>query len=103
MRGYCLSTSDINKLGGLRDIEEGRVISQEDAEQRMSRCLGFDSKTVITGDITQVDLQGRASGLIEAKSILKDIEGIKFVYFDGKDVVRHELVQEIIRAYEKQE
>ncbi len=63
--------------------------------------LGFDSKTVITGDITQVDLpQGKVSGLIQVQSVLKDIEGIKFIYFSGHDVVRHELVQEIIKAYE---
>ena len=62
--------------------------------------LGFDSKTVITGDITQSDLpKGKVSGLMEAQSILSGIEGIKFVYLKGEDVVRHELVQEIIKAY----
>jgi phosphate starvation-inducible PhoH-like protein len=62
--------------------------------------LGFDSKTVITGDITQSDLpKDKVSGLIEAQSILSDIQGIKFVYLKGEDVVRHELVQEIIKAY----
>ncbi len=82
-------------------LDEAQNSTSEQMKMFLTR-LGFDSKTVITGDITQVDLQGRASGLIEAKSILKDIKGIKFVYFDGKDVVRHELVQEIIKAYEKQ-
>ncbi len=82
-------------------LDEAQNSTSEQMKMFLTR-LGFDSKTVITGDITQVDLQGKASGLIEAKSILKDIEGIKFVYFDGKDVVRHELVQEIIKAYEKQ-
>ncbi|MEE9500420.1 MAG: PhoH family protein [Candidatus Omnitrophota bacterium] len=62
--------------------------------------LGFDSKTVITGDITQSDLpKSKISGLVEAQSILGGIEGIKFVYLKGEDVVRHELVQEIIKAY----
>jgi phosphate starvation-inducible PhoH-like protein len=62
--------------------------------------LGFDSKTVITGDITQSDLpQNQPIGLVEAQKTLKDIEGIKFVYLTGEDVVRHELVQRIIEAY----
>lgn len=62
--------------------------------------LGFDSKTVITGDITQSDLpKGTQNGLIEAENILKNIEGIKFVHLTGEDVVRHELVQRIIEAY----
>ena len=63
--------------------------------------LGFDSKSVITGDVTQVDLpDGRQSGLIEVENILRGIEGIEFAYFDEKDVVRHDLVKKIIRAYE---
>jgi phosphate starvation-inducible PhoH-like protein len=66
--------------------------------------LGFDSKTVITGDITQSDLPtGSPIGLVEAQNILKDIDGIKFVYLTGDDVVRHELVQRIIEAYGKVE
>ena len=61
----------------------------------------FGSKTVITGDITQVDLPtGRQSGLIEVQGILKQVDGIKFVYLSEEDVVRHELVQQIVRAYE---
>jgi len=63
--------------------------------------LGFDSKTVITGDITQSDLpKGTPNGLIDAEKILKDIEGIQFIHLTGEDVVRHELVQRIIEAYE---
>jgi len=63
--------------------------------------LGFDSKTVITGDVTQSDLpKGTLNGLIEAEQLLKNIEGIKFVHLTGDDVVRHELVQRIIEAYE---
>lgn len=64
--------------------------------------LGFDSKTVITGDVTQSDLpKGAPNGLMEAQKVLKHIEGIKFVQLTGEDVVRHELVQRIIEAYEK--
>ena len=62
--------------------------------------LGFDSKTVITGDITQSDLpKGTPNGLVNAEKVLKNIEGIKFVHLTGDDVVRHELVQRIIEAY----
>lgn len=64
--------------------------------------LGVSSKAIITGDITQIDLPSKTvSGLIEAKDILKDIEGVGFVYFDKSDVVRHRLVKDIINAYEK--
>jgi phosphate starvation-inducible PhoH-like protein len=66
--------------------------------------IGFNSKAVITGDITQIDLPPeRRSGLIESKDILQGIKGIKFVFFTKRDVVRHKLVQEIIRAYEELE
>ncbi len=66
--------------------------------------LGFSSKAVITGDITQVDLPpGKISGLIEVRSILKDVKGIDFIYLGQEDVVRHELVQQIIRAYEQRQ
>ena len=63
--------------------------------------LGFSSRTVITGDITQIDLADKkTSGLVEVRGILKSVKGIKFVYFTEKDVVRHPLVQKIIKAYE---
>ena len=66
--------------------------------------IGFNSKAVITGDITQIDLPAdRNSGLVESKNILQNINGIQFVFFSKKDVVRHKLVQEIIRAYEQLE
>ena len=82
-------------------LDEAQNSTSDQMKMFLTR-LGFDSKTVITGDITQVDLpRGKASGLIEARSILKKIKGIEFVHFDGRDVVRHELVQEIIKAYEK--
>jgi len=64
--------------------------------------LGEKSKAVVTGDVTQIDLdKSRVSGLISAQKILKNIAGIKFIYLDEKDVVRHRLVQEIIKAYDK--
>jgi phosphate starvation-inducible PhoH-like protein len=64
--------------------------------------LGFGSKAVITGDITQIDLpNARRSGLLEAIDILKDVNGLAFVHFDESDVVRHHLVQRIIRAYDE--
>lgn len=66
--------------------------------------IGAGSRAVITGDVTQVDLPGdKKSGLIEAQRILADVEGLSFVRFSEKDVVRHELVQRIIRAYERYE
>jgi len=64
--------------------------------------LGFNSKAVITGDITQIDLpSARRSGLIEAVEILQSVNGLAFVHFDESDVVRHHLVQRIIRAYDE--
>ena len=64
--------------------------------------IGFNSKAVITGDITQIDLPPeRMSGLVQAKNILQEIKGIKFVFFSKMDVVRHRLVQGIINAYEE--
>ena len=64
--------------------------------------LGFNSKAVITGDITQIDLpNANRSGLIEAITVLKNVEGISFQFFDESDVVRHHLVQRIVRAYEE--
>jgi phosphate starvation-inducible PhoH-like protein len=66
--------------------------------------LGFGSKTVITGDVTQIDLpQGRTSGLIEALRILDTVEDINIVHFSERDVVRHRLVQAIVRAYDRYE
>ncbi|MBM3252691.1 MAG: PhoH family protein [Candidatus Omnitrophica bacterium] len=94
MRGRTLNDSFII-------LDEAQNTTSEQMKMFLTR-LGFDSKTVITGDITQVDLpQDKISGLIQVQSLLKDIEGIKFIYFSGQDVVRHELVQEIIKAYEK--
>jgi phosphate starvation-inducible PhoH-like protein len=84
-------------------LDEAQNTTAEQMKMYLTR-LGFNSKTVITGDITQVDLpEGKESGLIEAERLLKDIKGIKFVYFSKRDVVRHKLVQEIIKAYELNE
>ena len=64
--------------------------------------LGGNSKAIITGDITQIDLPSKqVSGLVQAKDILSKVEGVAFVYFDKRDVVRHKLVKDIIDAYEK--
>src|SRR2546422_776729 len=80
------------------------LLSQNTTSEQMKMFLtrlGFGSKAVVTGDITQIDLPtGRMSGLVEALKIVKNIEGIAMVYFDEKDVVRHKLVQQIVKAYE---
>ena len=84
-------------------LDEAQNSTSEQMKMFLTR-LGFDSKAVITGDITQVDLpQHKPSGLIVVQSILEGIEGIRFIYFTEKDVVRHDLVQEIILAYERNE
>jgi phosphate starvation-inducible PhoH-like protein len=92
MRGRTLNDSFII-------LDEAQNTTPEQMKMFLTR-LGFDSKAVITGDITQIDLpSGRESGLIQAMHILKNVEGIEFVHFTGEDVVRHELVQDIIKAY----
>ncbi|MFA6053844.1 MAG: PhoH family protein [Thermodesulfovibrionales bacterium] len=96
MRGRTLNDSFII-------LDEAQNTTSEQMKMYLTR-LGFNSKTVITGDITQIDLpHGKASGLIEAEKILNGVEGIKFIYFSEKDVVRHKLVQEIVKAYERYE
>ncbi len=63
---------------------------------------GFNSKMVVTGDITQIDLaMGQRSGLVEVADVLRGVEGIQFIQFDERDVVRHSLVQKIVKAYER--
>jgi phosphate starvation-inducible protein PhoH and related proteins len=96
MRGRTLNDSFVV-------LDEAQNTTSEQMKMYLTR-LGYNAKTVITGDVTQIDLpHGRTSGLIEAGRILSDIEGIKFIYFSEKDVVRHKLVQEIVKAYEKYE
>jgi phosphate starvation-inducible PhoH-like protein len=93
MRGRTLNDSFVI-------LDEAQNTTTEQMKMFLTR-LGFDSRAVITGDITQIDLPHRsASGLVEVMDILSDVEGISFVKFDGSDVVRHPLVQQIIRAYE---
>lgn len=84
-------------------MDEAQNTTSEQMKMFLTR-IGFNSKAVITGDITQIDLPySRVSGLIEARNILKDIDDISFVYFSKKDVVRHQLVQKVIQAYETYE
>ena len=94
MRGRTLNDSFII-------LDEAQNATIEQMKMFLTR-LGFDSKAVITGDITQIDLpNSKTSGLIHAREVLDAIQDIKIVYFDQFDVVRHELVQKIIEAYEK--
>jgi phosphate starvation-inducible PhoH-like protein len=94
MRGRTLNDSFII-------LDEAQNTTSEQMKMYLTR-LGFNSKTVITGDVTQVDLpSGKTSGLIEIETILKGVRELCFVYFTEKDVVRHKLVQKIIKAYEK--
>jgi phosphate starvation-inducible PhoH-like protein len=84
-------------------LDEAQNSTAEQMKMFLTR-LGFNSKMVITGDITQVDLPAsRHSGLIEVQSILKGVSGLRFVYFNDQDVVRHQLVSAIIRAYDAHE
>ncbi len=94
MRGRTLDDSFII-------LDEAQNTTPEQMKMFLTR-IGFGSKVVVTGDITQIDLPGdKKSGLKEVTKILKDINGLEFIYLTEKDVVRHELVQKIIKAYEK--
>jgi phosphate starvation-inducible PhoH-like protein len=93
MRGRTLNDSFVI-------LDEAQNTTTEQMKMFLTR-LGFGSKAVITGDITQIDLPpGRVSGLVEAMNVVSAIDGISFVYFDERDVVRHKLVQQIVKAYE---
>ena len=93
MRGRTLNDSFVI-------LDEAQNTTSEQMKMFLTR-LGFGSKAVITGDITQIDLPtGRPSGLIEAIKVVGNIEGIEFVHFDDRDVVRHKLVQQIVKAYD---
>ncbi len=95
MRGRTLSNAFII-------LDEAQNTTREQMKMFLTR-IGFDSRAVITGDTTQVDLPIKShSGLVEARRILSDIDGLKFCSFSKEDVVRHPLVQAIINAYEKQ-
>jgi phosphate starvation-inducible PhoH-like protein len=81
-------------------LDEAQNTTSEQMKMFLTR-LGFGSKAVVTGDITQIDLPpGRTSGLVEAMHVVGKVEGISFVFFDERDVVRHKLVQAIVKAYE---
>src|SRR5437764_2433305 len=94
MRGRTLNDSFVI-------LDEAQNTTSEQMKMFLTR-LGFGAKAVITGDVTQIDLPpGRTSGLVEAMKVVHAIEGISFVHFDERDVVRHKLVQHIVKAYEK--
>ena len=94
MRGRTLNDSFVI-------LDEAQNTTTEQMKMFLTR-LGFNAKMVVTGDITQVDLpHSRPSGLIEVQSVLRGIDGIRFVYFDDRDVVRHDLVSAIVRAYDR--
>lgn len=96
MRGRTLNSAFVI-------LDEAQNTSIEQMKMFLTR-LGFDSKAVITGDITQIDLpSGKESGLVHVRRVLHGISGIDFVYLEETDVVRHALVQKIIKAYEKAE
>jgi len=81
-------------------LDEAQNTTSEQMRMFLTR-MGFDSRVVINGDVTQTDLpRGTVSGLIEAKKVLAEVPGIAFVQFTEKDVVRHPLVQEVVRAYD---
>jgi phosphate starvation-inducible PhoH-like protein len=93
MRGRTLNDSFVI-------LDEAQNTTSEQMKMFLTR-LGIGSKAVITGDVTQIDLPtGRMSGLVEAMKVVSAIDGISFVYFDDRDVVRHKLVQQIVKAYE---
>jgi phosphate starvation-inducible PhoH-like protein len=83
-------------------LDEAQNTTYQQMKMFLTR-LGFNSKAVITGDITQVDIEKEKSGLIECQKILEGISGIEFVYLNESDVVRHPLVKKIIKAYEEYE
>jgi phosphate starvation-inducible PhoH-like protein len=94
MRGRTLSDSFII-------LDEAQNTTSEQMKMFLTR-IGFGAKAVITGDITQIDLPaGRRSGLVDAMRVLAGVEGISFIHFNEKDVVRHHLVQMIIEAYDR--
>ncbi|MEK7405171.1 MAG: PhoH family protein [Acidobacteriota bacterium] len=94
MRGRTLNDSFII-------VDEAQNSTPEQMKMLLTR-QGFNAKIVVTGDVTQIDLPfGKKSGLLHAEEVLRGVEGISFVYFDERDVVRHTLVQRIVKAYER--
>jgi phosphate starvation-inducible PhoH-like protein len=94
MRGRSLNESFVI-------LDEAQNTSVEQMKMFLTR-IGFGSRAVVTGDVTQIDLPtGKESGLNNAIEVLKNVTGVAFTYFTPKDVVRHQLVQRIVRAYEE--
>ncbi len=93
MRGRTLNDSFII-------LDEAQNTTPEQMKMFLTR-LGFNSKAVVNGDVTQIDLNGKRSGLVELDRILGDVEGVSFVYLGAKDVVRHRIVADIVAAYER--
>jgi phosphate starvation-inducible protein PhoH and related proteins len=93
MRGRTLNDSFII-------LDEAQNTTPEQMKMFLTR-IGFGSKAVVTGDVTQVDLQAGRSGLLGLEKILTDIDGLSFVHLTSKDVVRHRIVQQIVDAYER--
>jgi phosphate starvation-inducible PhoH-like protein len=93
MRGRTLNDSFVI-------LDEAQNTTSEQMKMFLTR-LGYGSKAVVTGDVTQIDLpSGRTSGLVEAMKVVSQVEGIAFIHFDDRDVVRHKLVQQIVKAYD---
>jgi phosphate starvation-inducible PhoH-like protein len=96
MRGRSLNESFVI-------LDEAQNTSVEQMKMFLTR-IGFGSRAVVTGDVTQIDLpNGQVSGLRNATDVLQGVEGVSFTYFSPKDVVRHQLVQRIVKAYEANE
>ncbi|RPI19258.1 MAG: PhoH family protein, partial [Acidobacteriales bacterium] len=94
MRGRTLNDSFVI-------MDEAQNCTPEQMKMVLTR-QGFGSKMVVTGDVTQIDLpSGKRSGLLEAADVLRGVQGIRFINFDERDVVRHPLVQQIVKAYER--
>jgi phosphate starvation-inducible PhoH-like protein len=96
MRGRSLNESFVI-------LDEAQNTSEEQMKMFLTR-IGFGSRAVVTGDVTQIDLpNGQKSGLRNAVEVLQNVEGVSFTHFSPKDVVRHQLVQRIVKAYERNE
>jgi phosphate starvation-inducible PhoH-like protein len=82
-------------------LDEAQNTTAEQMKMVLTR-IGFNSKLVVTGDVTQIDLNGKRSGLVNIDKILSNVEGISFVFLGAKDVVRHRIVADIVAAYDQQ-
>jgi phosphate starvation-inducible PhoH-like protein len=81
-------------------LDEAQNTTPEQMKMFLTR-IGFNSKAVVNGDVTQIDLNGKKSGLVNIDQILAEVEGVSFVYLGTKDVVRHRIVADIVAAYER--